>query len=68
MKTRRFIYDPRKMILLVFDGEKNLGGYIGQIAERKFEGLLMTDEQIAIGEFLTKREIEDRNKSKSYEG
>jgi len=68
MKTRRFIYDPRRMILLVFEGEKNLGGYIGQIAERKFEGLLMTDEQISIGEFLTKREIEDRNKLKSYEG
>jgi hypothetical protein len=53
------------MVLIVFDGQRNIGGYIGQIAEQKFARLLMTDVTIELGEFLTRREIEERDKSKT---
>ena len=56
MNKRKYVYDPQKQIMMVFDGNRNVGGYIGQIAERKFEKLLLTDVDIEIGEFLTRRE------------
>jgi len=65
MNTRKYVYDPRRMVLMAFDGTRNVGGYIGQIAEHKFERLLMTDVRIELGEFLTRKEIEERDKLKS---
>lgn len=56
MTTLRYIYDPKKQILMVYAGEKNLGGYLGQIAERKFEKLLCTDARIELGSFLSAKE------------
>ena len=57
---RRYVYDPRKQIMMVFEGDHNIGGYIGLIAERKFERLLMTDAIIEMGEFLTARERQEK--------
>lgn len=66
MNTRRYVYDPRRMVLLVFDGQKNIGGYIGRIAEHKFERLLMTDCRIELGEFLTSAEKIQRQQNDKY--
>ena len=55
-----YIYDPRRSMLVVFEDDKPTGGYIGQIAERKIEQLLLTDAMIQLGEFLTAQEIKDR--------
>jgi hypothetical protein len=57
---KRYIYDPKKQILMVFENGRNVGGYIGRIAERKFEQLLDTNEQIELGEFLTANERQER--------
>jgi len=55
--TRRYIYDPGKNILMVFEGTHHVGGYMGKIAERKFESLLMSGTQIELGRFLTRKEL-----------
>ncbi len=56
-----YVYDPHRNLLAVFEGTKPIGGYIGQIAERKLEKLLNSDEEIHIGQFLTRNEINKHN-------
>ena len=59
MKTR-YVYDPKKQLLMVFQDQHLKGGYNGQIAERKFEKLLLTDAKIELGQFLTAKERQDK--------
>jgi len=64
MKTISYVFDPRRSMLMVFECERNIGGYIGIVAERKFERLLLTDAIIKIGRCLTLKEIEAIKKLK----
>jgi hypothetical protein len=67
MNTLTYVFDPKKLMLIVYDEDKKcLGGYIGQIAERKFEKLLMTDAFITLGSFLTEREKQANQSNKSF--
>jgi len=59
MNNLIYLYDPRRSVLAVFSNDKPIGGYMGQIAERKLEKLLYTDAEIHLGQFLTRKEIED---------
>jgi hypothetical protein len=61
MKNLTYVYDPRLSMLAVFENDRPLGGYMGRIAERKLESLLNTDAVIHLGQFLTRKEIEQRN-------
>ena len=60
-----YIYDPHRSMLAVFENDQPIGGYIGQIAERKLEKLLDTDAVIHLGEFLTRSEINERKHLKT---
>ncbi len=60
MKKLRYVYDPHKQLLVVFEDNHMIGGYNGQIAERKLEKLLLTDVKIELGQFLTAKERQDK--------
>ena len=64
MKKLKYVYDPRKQVMMVFRDGHNIGGYMGQIAERKFESLLLTGVVIELAEFLTRSERSQRELSK----
>ena len=57
----KYVYDPKKRVLMKFQGDRNVGGYIGKIAEDKFEELLLTEANISIGVFLTSKERMQRH-------
>jgi len=52
----KYVYDPVKQVLVVFEDGHMKGGYMGQIAENKFEDLLLTDSIIEFGRFMTAKE------------
>ena len=49
MDPLKYVYDLKKQTLYVFRGHRNVGGYIGMNAERKFNELLMTGVEICLG-------------------
>ena len=57
---RKYIYDPQKRLLMAFEDGRMIGGYNGQIAEWKFEELLLTDATIELGQFLTAKERSEK--------
>ena len=62
MNELRYVFDPGRSMLIVFEGKRNVGGFIGKIAEREFEKLLLTDARIELGKVISKS---DKSHSKS---
>ena len=60
-KNCTYIYDPKRSILVAYEGGKSLGGLFGRIADRTFESLLMTEAEIHLGEIMSSREKLERN-------
>ena len=56
----KYIYDPHKKMLVIYHDGHMMGGYNGQIAEREFEKLLLTDATIEFGQFLTAAERREK--------
>jgi hypothetical protein len=54
VKNLKYIYDPDRPELVVYDGDKPMGGFIGEMAEKQFAKLLETDAHIEISNMYSK--------------
>ncbi len=61
-----YVYDPAKQILAVYENNKIIGGYIGIIAERALQRLIMTDRPISIGKLLSYEERQDKQHNNEH--
>ena len=54
VKNLKYIYDPDRPELVVYDGDKAVGGFIGEMAEKQFAKLLETDAHIEFSNMNSK--------------